>query len=74
MSAQELCYGKNEIYARHGRIFQDETLAAYFGSKSWYQPLYDAESFDALGDSILNEYEIANRDLIQSYEALYSGQ
>ena len=27
-----------------------------------------------LGDSILNEYEIANRDLIQSYEALYSGQ
>lgn len=74
LSPDQLRLARNEIYARHGRIFQDETLAAYFGSKSWYQPLYDAESFDALGDSILNEYEIANRDLIQSYEALYSGQ
>ena len=74
LTPEQLRLARNEIYARHGRIFQDETLAAYFGSKSWYQPLYDAESFDALGDSILNEYEIANRDLIQSYEALYSGQ
>ncbi len=74
LTPEQLRLARNEIYARHGRIFQDETLAAYFGSKSWYQPLYDGESFDALGDSILNEYEIANRDLIQEYEALYNGQ
>lgn len=74
LTPEQLRLARNEIYARHGRIFQDETLAAYFGSKSWYQPLYDGASFDALGDSILNEYEIANRDLIQEYEALYNGQ
>lgn len=74
LTPDQLRLARNEIYARHGRIFQDETLAAYFGSKSWYQPLYDGATFDALGDSILNEYEIANRDLIQEYEALYNGQ
>ena len=74
LTPEQLRLARNEIYARHGRIFQDEGLAAYFSSKSWYQPLYDGASFDALGDSILNEYEIANRDLIQEYEALYSGQ
>lgn len=74
LTLDQLRLARNEIYARHGRIFQDETLAAYFGSKSWYQPLYDGATFDALGDSILNEYEIANRDLIQEYETMYSGQ
>lgn len=74
LTPEQLRLARNEIYARHGRIFQDQGLAAYFSSKSWYQPLYDGASFDALGDSILNEYEIANRDLIQEYEALYSGQ
>lgn len=74
LTPEQLRLARNEIYARHGRIFQDETLAAYFGSKSWYQPLYDGATFDALGDSVLNQYEIANRDLIQEYEALYSGQ
>ena len=74
LTPEQLRLARNEIYARHGRIFQDEGLAAYFSSKSWYQPLYDGASFDALGDSILNEYEIANRDLIQEYEALYNGQ
>jgi hypothetical protein len=74
LSAEELRLARNEIYARHGRIFQDETLAAYFGSKSWYVPLYEASAFDALGDSILNEYEIANRDLIVAYEQLRNSQ
>ena len=74
LTPEQLRLARNEIYARHGRIFQDEALAAYFGSKSWYQPLYDGATFDALGDSVLNQYEIANRDLIQEYEALYNGQ
>lgn len=74
LTPEQLRLARNEIYARHGRIFQDETLAAYFGSKSWYQPLYDGATFDAMGDSVLNQYEIANRDLIQEYEALYNGQ
>lgn len=72
LTPEELRLARNEIYARHGRIFTDEMLAAYFGSKSWYQPLYDAATFDAWGDSILNQYEIANRDLIRQYENMYT--
>ncbi len=72
LSQEELRLARNEIYARHGRMFDDPELVAYFTSKSWYEPLYDTATFDAWGDSILNEYEIANRDLIQEYESLYS--
>ena len=72
LTPEELQLARNEIYARHGRIFTDEILAAYFGSKSWYQPIYDGATFDAWGDSILNQYEIANRDLIRQYENLHT--
>ncbi len=72
LSQEELRLARNEIYARHGRMFDDPELVAYFTSKSWYEPLYDTATFDAWGDSILNEYEIANRDLILEYESLYS--
>jgi len=62
----EVCrVARNEIYARHGRIFTDEILKAYFESKSWYHGTVSAEDFS---DDVLNEYEIANRDLILEYE------
>ena len=62
----EVCrVARNEIYARHGRIFTDEILKAYFESKSWYYGTVSAEDFS---DDVLNEYEIANRDLILEYE------
>lgn len=37
---------KNEIYARHGLIFQEEDLREYFNSKSWYYGYIPAEEFD----------------------------
>ena len=36
MSAQELTYARNEIYARYGYTFQREDLQEYFNTKSWY--------------------------------------
>ena len=57
---------RNEIYARHGRWFQSEDLNAYFSSKPWYYGYISAEEFD---DSVMNEYEKANLDLIKSAES-----
>lgn len=65
LTAEECRIARNEIYARHGRIFADESLQAYFEALDWYYPQYTAEEFD---DSMLNEYEIANRDFIVGYE------
>lgn len=65
LTAEECRIARNEIYARHGRIFQDEALQAYFEQFDWYEGFYTAEEFD---ESVLNEIEIANRDLIIEYE------
>lgn len=54
---------RNEIYARHGYRFQDEQLQSYFGKHSWYR----ATKTD-VPDSELNQYEIANRNLIMQME------
>lgn len=56
---------RNELYARHGRRFDDANLQAYFDACDWYEGTVDPEDFD---DSVLNEYETANRDLIVEYE------
>lgn len=67
-SLEELRLARNEIYARHGRIFKAEDLEQYFSGKSWYEPLYSAEEMDALGDSILNAFEVENRNRIVQVE------
>ena len=56
---------KNEIYARHGRIFDSADLKDYFESKSWYKGTVQPNDFD---ESVLNKYEKANIDLISSME------
>ena len=65
LTAEECRLARNELFARHGRKFQDEALQAYFDSLSWYHGTIDPEDFD---ESIFNEYEVANRDLIVQYE------
>lgn len=63
---QEECrLARNELYARHGRKFADEGLQEYFNSKDWYMGYIEPSDFN---DSVLNDYEIANRDLIVQYE------
>lgn len=56
---------RNEIYARHGRRFNDEELQAYFDSQDWYAGTVAPENFR---ENVLNEYELYNRDLIVKYE------
>lgn len=53
---------RNEIYARHGYIFQKQKYKDYFGSKQWYTP---NENFDV---SWLNSVEKYNVELIKSME------
>lgn len=62
----DLCrIARNELYARHGRKFNDPALQGYFNSCSWYEGTIEADDFK---ESTLNDYEIANRDLIVDYE------
>lgn len=56
----------NEIYARHGRKFNDPDYQTYFNSKSWYNGTIDPDDFD--DTALFNKYELANRDYIVDYE------
>ena len=61
-----LVLAKNEIYARHGRMFLDREIYKYFLTRMWYEPTYAPEEFD---ESCLNEYEKANIELLVSLGA-----
>lgn len=65
LSKSQLMYARNEIYARHGYIFQDAGLRQYFEGKSWYSPAVSPSQFTS---SMLNAVEQANIKLIQKYE------
>ena len=67
LTGEECRLARNEIYARHERMFADASLNAYFTSKSWYYGTISAEDFS---EEILNEFEVANRDLIIQYEEM----
>lgn len=54
----------NEIYARHGRKFNDLCLQKHFNCKEWYEPIYEPEQFE---ETMLNEYEIENINLLIEY-------
>lgn len=66
LSAEELFYARNEIYARCGRLFSDEGLQAYFDSKEWYHGTIPPEEFT---EDMLNDYERVNAVFIREYEA-----
>jgi len=69
LSGYELRIARNEIAARHGRMFKDPELQAYFNEKSWYTPSISPEDFDANIDSILNKTEKYNMELIKEFES-----
>ena len=70
LTHEQLCFARNEIYARHGRIFKTPQISAYFNQKSWYHGTIAPADFD---DSVLNQYEWANITLIKNYENRYYG-
>ena len=67
-SASDLAIIRNEIFARHGRIFTKQAYKDYFSQKTWYEPTYDPSYFDANLDSFLNDYEWANLAVVQKLE------
>ena len=62
MTAQQLSYAKNEIYARHGRVFKSSELQDYFNEKDWY------EKNDDFKDEDLSKKEAENTKFIAAYQ------
>lgn len=60
-------YGINEIYARHGYIFQTPEVASLFSGKTWYTP---DEYFD---ESYLSEVERYNIDFLSTCLSINGG-
>ena len=67
MSNYDLYFARNEIYARHGRMFNNSDLQDYFNSKSWYNPTYTPEQFDSMA-SPLSDIEQKNCTLMLQEE------
>ena len=65
-TGEELRIARNEIYARHGRRFNDKTLQWYFDAKSWYQGTVAPGDFK---ESVLNPIEKENVYRISQAEA-----
>jgi uncharacterized membrane protein YvbJ len=61
LTKEQLRLARNEIYARHGYVFQSADLQKYFLSKSWYHP-------DPSYSSSLNAAEKENIKLLKENE------
>lgn len=68
LTKEQLGLARNEIFARHGRMFDTAEIQQYFDSRSWYVPKYAPAEFDAMGDGIFNEYEKYNMESIKALE------
>lgn len=62
LSRRDLRLARNEIYARHGRMFADADVQAYFDRQGWYRrnPNYH--------DGLLSRTESYNISYLQDYE------
>lgn len=58
---------RNEIYARHHRLFDSEELREYFESKDWYDGYIEPDSVS--DEDMLSQIEKDNIKLIKKYEA-----
>lgn len=65
LTALECRIARNEIYARHGRKFDDESLQGYFDGCSWYSGTIEPSDFS---DDMLNMVERDNLKVIKVYE------
>lgn len=62
LTQYELRLAIYEIFARHGRIFNDPAVNDYFGAYSWYKPSSDYD------EGVLNAYEKYNLNLMVEYQ------
>ena len=67
MSKEQVSLARNEIYARYGYSFENETVRKYFLQQSWYyeDPAINANTF---GVNNLSDCERVNLETIQQYE------
>jgi len=65
LTATQARLARNEIYARHGYIFVDHELDAYFRNQSWYIPTTLEQEFDVKKLSELEQYNV---HLLKMYE------
>ena len=65
LSIEELRIARNEIYARHGRMFDDKNLQKYFDSQSWYEGTVPASEFP---EDVLSSVEKKNVAFIRQFE------
>src|SRR5688572_28710304 len=68
LSLHELRLLRNEIYARHGRIFRTGWLQQYFSNQPWYEP---SEEFK---DEQVSGSDKQNVELIVAYETRLHNQ
>ena len=54
LSLHELRLLRNEVYARHGRIFKTMWIQQYFGGQSWYDPKEDFKDEEISGSDRTN--------------------
>ena len=64
LTKEQLSFARNEVFARHGYVFSENSLKTYFTAKTWYHP---NSSYDG-SDTNFNDYEKANYKLIQVWE------
>lgn len=62
---KELKRMRNEVYARHGRRFNNADLQSYFDRQPWYKRRYTPGEFPS---SLLTETQFSNVQFIRSYE------
>ncbi|HSU12760.1 YARHG domain-containing protein [Longimicrobium sp.] len=65
-SSWDLDVLRNEIYARHGRRFENRALQSYFDSQPWYKGVYSPDRFR---EDQLNPVERANASLIREFQS-----
>ena len=58
---------KNEMYARHGYSFRDQSLYNYFMGQVWYNPSILPADFD---EKTFTETEVKNLDMLNSIDTL----
>ncbi len=68
MNANKVQMAINEIYARHHRKFDTESIQEYFDEQSWYSGTIDPDDFtEEYKAEVMNDYEKANIDLMYDY-------
>lgn len=70
LPAELLAYGRYEILAKHGELFESEELKEYFGNQKWY---FGFLSDEKEVEGLLNDIEKENLDFLEKKEKAEGG-